>query len=534
MRVDFARQDAVANTAVTKIVQCRIWCARPHSDSLDGDGGIGKIPRMRRYEVRVAMLPLLLGLGGCGEPASNETTAASTQSATANTGMAGPTTGAPATTGSVTSAVTGTTATSSGATTSNGTGGAASSTGPDTATATVTSTGQASVTGTGGTTTTGGGGATGSGAFPFPQNVESEYCNYPTYDNQHVRDSYEAWKTDVITPDGAGGYLRVRKPDSGTVIGSTVSEGQGYGMLLAVYFGDQELFDNLWLYTKQYFNENGLMHWEVDPNGSVIGTGAALDGDEDMAWALVMASRQWSESPRIASYHDEAVALIEAMWEHEIDHTRDGMPLPGDSWGGADITNISYFAPAYYRVFGEVTGNVEGWQQVIETSYAIIERSLNAANGNADNGLVPAWCNSQGVPVQAFEGAPTHFQNDSTRTPFRVGQDYCYYGEPRALSYMRKIASFYAGVGVANIIDGYDLDGTPHPEHSVNGSQAASFVGPAAVAAMGSDELQSFLEEAYVAVAGRGLNAGTIYYQASWEALSLLMLSGNFIEFPAP
>lgn len=439
------------------------------------------------------------------------------------------TTGAAAMTASASASVTGASVTGSGSTGSSGTGGAATGATTDT----VNTTGQAAVTGTEGTTT-GGGGGTGSGAFPFPQNVESEYCNYPNYDNQHVRDAYEAWKETVISSDGAGGYLRVRKPNSGSVIGSTVSEGQGYGMLLAVYFGDQELFDNLWLYTKQYFNENGLMHWEIDPNGGVIGTGAALDGDEDMAWALVMASRQWSESPRIPSYHDDAVALIEAMWEHEIDHTRSGMPLPGDAWGGADITNISYYAPAYYRVFGEVTGNVEGWQQVIDTSYAIIELSLSEANGNAENGLVPAWCDSQGVPVEAFEGAPTHFQNDSTRTPFRVGQDYCYYGEPRALDYMQKIASFYVGVGVANIIDGYDLDGTPHPEHSMNGSQAASFVGPAGVAAMGSDEFQTFLDEAYLAVAGGGLDAGTIYYQASWEALSLLMLSGNFIEFPAP
>ena len=37
-----------------------------------------------------------------------------------------------------------------------------------------------------------------------------------------------------------------------------------------------------------------------------------------------------------------------------------------------------------------------------------------------------------GTPVEAYSGAPKYFQNDSTRTPFRVGQDYCYFGEPRA------------------------------------------------------------------------------------------------------
>ena len=500
-------------------------------------GDACKLKHMRRLEFPLASAPLLaLGLGSCGEPeksaAPEDPTTTATLTMSAGTPTSTDVTSATAATATVT-AVTGTGATTGTSTTGSGGMGGATS-----VTATAASTlgqGGATSTGTGTTATggTGGGGGSGTGAFPFPQNVESEYCAYPDYDNQHVRDAYAAWKEDVITSDGAGGYQRVRKPNSGTVVGSTVSEGQGYGMLLAVYFGDQELFDNLWLYTKQYLNEHGLMHWEVDPNGGVIGTGAALDGDEDMAWALVMASRQWSESPRIASYHDEAVALIEAMWEYEIDHTRNGMPLPGDTWGGADVTNISYYAPAYYRVFGEITDNVAGWNQVIDTSYAIIELSLNEASGNAENGLVPAWCDSQGVPVEAFEGAPTHFQNDSTRTPFRVGQDYCYYGEPRALEYLQKIAGFYADVGVANITDGYDLDGTPHPEHSMNGSQAASFVGPAAVAAMAVGD-QAFLDEAYLAVAGGGLDAGTIYYQASWEALSLLMLSGNFVEFPAP
>jgi endo-1,4-beta-D-glucanase Y len=203
------------------------------------------------------------------------------------------------------------------------------------------------------------------------------------------------------------------------------------------------------------------------------------------------------------------------------------MLKPGDQWGDQDITNISYFAPAYYRVFAEVTGN-EDWNQVVDSSYRILEASLNEQSGNADNGLVPAWCDSNGTPVEAFAGAPTHFQNDSTRTPFRFGQDYCYFGEPRARAYLEKISSFYAGVGVQNISDGYELDGTPRPERSMPGLLAASFVGPAAVGAQHDPAFQSFVDEAYAELATLELTAGTIYYQKSWTALSLLMLTGNF------
>lgn len=374
----------------------------------------------------------------------------------------------------------------------------------------------------------------GPAAFPFPQNVKSQYCVYPTnIDNDRVRAAYKAWYDATVTADGAGGFLRVKKPDSGSVIGSTVSEGIGYGMLLAVYMNDQNLFDNLWKYEQSHLDANGLMDWEIGPNNVVTsgGKGAATDGDEDIAWALIMADRQWGGSGTLDdTYLNHGKKLIELILKYEVDLGRNYLLRPGDQWGNVDVTNISYFAPAYFRVFGQVTGKVDEWNKVIAGNYDILERSLNATSGNQDNGLVPAWCDSTGKPVVAYSGAPTHFQNDSTRTPFRIGQDYCYFGDARAKSYLAKISSFYAKIGVAGIVDGYNLDGTPRPERAINGAQAASFVGPAGVGAMSDVQYQGFVDQAYTAVATLNLNAGTIYYQKSWAALSLLMLSGNFID----
>jgi endo-1,4-beta-D-glucanase Y len=380
--------------------------------------------------------------------------------------------------------------------------------------------------------------SSGSVAFPFPQNVKSQYCIYPSnYDNERVRAAYKAWYDATVTADGAGGFLRVKKPDSGSVIGSTVSEGIGYGMILAVYMIDQNLFDNLWKYEQSHRNGNGLMDWEIGPDNQITsgGNGAATDGDEDMAWALVMADRQWGGKGTLDdTYLNHAKRLIDLIYAYEVDVGRNYLLRPGDQWGNVDVTNISYFAPAYFRVFGQVTGKAEDWTKVIAGNYDIIERSLNATSGNQNNGLVPAWCDSSGKPVVAYSGAPTHFQNDSTRTPFRVGEDYCYFGEPRAKAYLSKISAFYAGIGVSNIVDGYNLDGTPRPDRATGGAQAASFVGPAGVGAMSDVKYQSFLNDAYAAVATLNLNAGTIYYQKSWTALSLLMMTGNLIDFTQP
>jgi endo-1,4-beta-D-glucanase Y len=274
------------------------------------------------------------------------------------------------------------------------------------------------------------------------------------------------------------------------------------------------------------------MNWEIGPDNVMTsgGNGGATDGDEDMAFALIMADRQWGTSPLLKdSYLNYAKTLIDAIWKYEVDQTRAYMLKAGDQWGDKDVTNPSYFAPAYFRVFGQVTGKADDWNKVIDANYTILAKSLNAASKNQDNGLVPAWCNSSGTPVEAYSGAPLYFQNDSTRTPFRVGQDYCYFGESRAFDYLAKISSFYAGVGVSKITNGYNLDGSPHPEKDYGTLQAASFVGPAGVGAMSDAKYQQFIDDAYAEVATLKLSAGTIYYQKSWTALSLLMLSGNFV-----
>ena len=117
--------------------------------------------------------------------------------------------------------------------------------------------------------------------------------------------------------------------------------------------------------------------------------------------------------------------------------------------------------------------------------------SLNAANGNQSNGLVPAWCDADGKPNGGafMTGSPTHYQYDSCRTPFRFGMDWCLFGDTRAKDYVAKTTTFFSGIGATNIVDGYDLNGTPRPEFQKNALsrvQSAAFVGPAGVGAMGS------------------------------------------------
>ncbi|MEP7050939.1 MAG: glycosyl hydrolase family 8 [Pseudomonadota bacterium] len=376
--------------------------------------------------------------------------------------------------------------------------------------------------------------ATATAKFPFPQNRHSSLCSYPNYRNSDVTAAYERWKTDTVTSNGAGGFLRVQRPqDPSLDPNSTVSEGIGYGMLIAVYMNDQTLFDGLWKYEQQYLGKNGLMDWYISADGATrLGMGAASDGDEDMAWALVMADRQWGGKGSLSdTYLNVAKHQIELVYNNEI--FQDKLLKPGDGWGDWSTVNASYFAPSYYRVFATLSGNNK-WNDVIKTAYDTLGKTLNSANGNSENGLVPAWATSDGVPnskVFLDHPAPTNYQYDSCRTPFRIGLDYCFNAEPLAQAYVQKTSQFFAGVGAKNIVDGYNLNGSPLPENKTG--QSAAFVGPATVGAMNSAANNAFIQGGYEDIATLNLLVGGHYYDESWTVLSLLMLTGNFLDYTA-
>jgi hypothetical protein len=389
--------------------------------------------------------------------------------------------------------------------------------------------------------------------FPFPQNRENSRCIYPKlYRNEDVQAIYTQWKNDTVTSDGAKGFRRVKRPkEPGTNldVNSTVSEGIGYGMLIAVYMDDQTLFDDLWQYEQQFLDgATGLMNWYIKADGSgpgTGGTGPATDADEDMAFALVMADKQWGgKGKQSKNYIDLAKGQINAVWVNEFYNYKYVKPWPMD---GAPPINLSYFAPAYHKVFAKIdtvnvnpTTKVSYWTESADAMYTLLSQTLNSGNGNANNGLVPAWSDLNGKPNGGAFGtggpSPTNYQYDSCRTPFRVGLDWCLNGEPRAQTYVAMTSAFFSGTvgGATKVVDGYDLSGTSHAQYQTGGSalvQSAAFVGPAGVGAMSSPSYQTFVNDAYgVLVTGKAVVGGT-YYDDSWMVMSLLMMSANLLDY---
>jgi endo-1,4-beta-D-glucanase Y len=383
--------------------------------------------------------------------------------------------------------------------------------------------------------------------FPFPQNRFGANCIRPTnYSNDDVQRAFCQWKNDTVTSSGVGacqkgGCFRVKRPNEpGTLEkDSTVSEGIAYGMLIAVYMNDQKLFDGLWKYEQQYLDQHGLMHWYIKADGTGTGSGgagAATDADEDMAFALLMADKQWGGQGSLGrGYLDCAKDQLKNIWENEIVDSK--AVKPGDGWGDWTTINISYFAPSYYKTFAAVDSG-HAWNQVITASYDIIDHTLISANANQGNGLVPAWVSCGDASCSPNANAwgdkpgqsPTNYQYDSCRTPFRVGLDYCWNGTAKAKDYVAKTSAFFSGVGASKIVDGYKLDGTPQAASS---GKSAAFIGTAAIGAMSSNSYQSFVDDAYASVATLQDLTGGTYYEDSWTVLSLLAMTGNFFDFTA-
>lgn len=239
---------------------------------------------------------------------------------------------------------------------------------------------------------------------------------FKTVDESRLDAEYQLWKTRHFTDCGDGSACIPRTEEA-----DCISEGIGYGMLLTVAFDDQAAFDKLWQYFKNHQLPSGMMNWRTNVCGAAMSDGAATDGDLDAAMALLQAGCAWG-----GSYAEEAEALIQALENVAIATCGSGSVLkPGDNFGGCDETNPSYVAPAYYRVFQQVTGNPV-WAGLLDAGYTLL-----AGNQARKDGVFSDWSDETGGLATSGSHSDD-FGADASRVPWRVATDYIWNGEARA------------------------------------------------------------------------------------------------------
>ena len=191
-----------------------------------------------------------------------------------------------------------------------------------------------------------------------------------------VQSSYNNWKATFLKSDCGSGLYRV---DNGATPRRSTPppEGQAYGMVLTAHFGDKTAFDRLCAFAKKNYGTSNLMGWKVtrllgirDERGTRGGQNSASDGDEDIGFALIVASVQWG-----GTYAADAKTYLANM--KSIDFTTCSATgrtvVTAGSWqtssdactttGGG--SNTSYWMPAYYRVFAKFTGD-SSWNKTAD------------------------------------------------------------------------------------------------------------------------------------------------------------------------
>jgi len=247
--------------------------------------------------------------------------------------------------------------------------------------------------------------------------------------------------------------------------GDAVSEGQAYGMILALYANDQSTFNKIWdAAEKNLWNAGtGYYDWRYN-KGAIVGSGMATDADQDIALMLLFADSlvkkgMWTthKSSNSVDYKTRALTMIKTIWESAV--TANYNLAPGAKWGGDGFVNPGYFSPATYRIFAQYDAS-HNWLAVANQCYVVLAKNPGIAKG-----LVPDWMIPDGTYYNGDLGYNAYrtghaLYKDAIRIHWRLSLDWLWFGEPRAKAFLDSAAAFIKTPDRANF---YDMEGAIIP-----------------------------------------------------------------------
>lgn len=380
---------------------------------------------------------------------------------------------------------------------------------------------------------------------PFPQHVSYvagtlKPTNYTqAQQDTDVRNAWQAWRTSFVVAVNPTQY-RVAAGKAGADKARTVSEGQGYGMVLSAIMAGSDstariVFDGLWRFSRAHpsSREHRLMAWEV-PTASGDQADSAFDGDADIAYALLLADAQWGSAGTV-NYKAEALKVIAGIKAATIGKTSH-LPMLGDWVNDPDSsytewqTRTSDFMYGHFRAYRRAS-NDASWDLVLKITQAAA--SSIQANFSASTGLLPDFLVPQTTVPYKPKPAPSKFLEDpndgsfyynACRDPWRIGTDALINGDATSLAQARKMSAWIAatvGNDPKKVRAGYKLTG-----QALKGSDyfTTVFVAPWGVAAMTNPSQQAWLNKVYAAVR----TTREDYFEDSVTLMSMLVMTGNF------
>jgi endoglucanase len=241
--------------------------------------------------------------------------------------------------------------------------------------------------------------------------VDTAALSTPLVGTLRNEEAWRAYKTKFVTEAG-----RIVDTANGLI---SHSEGQGYGLLLAVAAGDRSTFDRIWGWTRANLavrnDELLAWRWEPDHRPAVADLNDAADGDILVAWALTEAAEAWADDAyRVASRR----IAVEVGRKLVLWRSPDGpVLLPAVAGFAAEdrsdgpIVSLSYYIfPAFARL--KLVAPEFDWQALSRSGLHLLE-----ASRFGEQSLPVEWISLAGGNPHAADGFDASFAYNSIRIP---------------------------------------------------------------------------------------------------------------------
>lgn len=378
--------------------------------------------------------------------------------------------------------------------------------------------------------------------YPFPQSKDFSGSIKPTsvtqeLMNKQVREYYDSWKKRFVKGD----YLESGGTGSNSEL-KTVSEAHGYGMMIIALMAGhdkdaQKIFDKFVDFYKAHPSVLNpyLMQWAIPTekrNSKKWDQYSATDGDLDIAYAFLLAHKQWGSAGRY-NYQQMAWDMIGAIAAAEINWSTYKV-MYGDNWkNGPDsnkhLTRPSDWMGAHFQSFAiAASASQYDWKELDKRLLSLYQTFSNKYSSNT--GLITDFVINNPVEpcpkyfLDEYEDTDTYNFN-ACRVPWRMAMNYGHFGTGKAKEICEKMISWLKSStnGKAKDIKiGYELDGTALNNSDDN---SASFVGPFMAAATVDKDFQNFLDQGWNVLTSLDDSEA---YGASLKLMSMLYITGNW------
>jgi oligosaccharide reducing-end xylanase len=326
--------------------------------------------------------------------------------------------------------------------------------------------------------------------------------------------------------------------------GDIRSEGQSYGMMIAVQLNKRDEFDRLWKFAKTYMRcpragqcqtgtgLDGYFSWQVSkqPPYTAIDQNPAPDGEEYFATSLLFAAQRWGNTGQM-NYQADAQSILDAMLNASREQGVHAMIDPvknvivfSPMGSAAQYSDPSYHLPAFYEVWARSDQNPAQrarWATVAQQSRAYWKIAAGD-NNSCTNGLMPDCSTLEGVPTEGCAGG-ARYSYDAWRAISNVAVDAAWWSrDPWEVTEVNRLQNFF-GPRRTSYDNQWNLDGS-----SAGGQQnSTGQIAMNGVASLVSSNQYStaFINDVW----NLSLPTGQYrYYDGMLYLLSLLHLSGNF------